>query len=47
MSITKPPPARSAERLPGGWGIVVDDLVAGVYANVALRVLGWLVIRPA
>ena len=47
MDIVKPPPARSAERLPGGWGIVVDDLVAGVYANVALRVLGWLVIRPA
>lgn len=47
MDILKPPPARSAERLPGGWGIVVDDLVAGVYANVALRVLGWLAIRPA
>lgn len=47
MDIVKPPPARGAERLPGGWGIVTDDLVAGVYANVALRVLGWLTMRPA
>ncbi len=39
MDIVKPPPARRAERLPGGWGIMVDDLVAGVYANLALRVL--------
>lgn len=42
MDVLKPPPARQAERLPGGWGIVVDDLVAGVYANCALRLLGLL-----
>lgn len=35
--VIKPPPARRAERLPGGWGIVVDDLIAGVYANLLLR----------
>jgi phosphatidylglycerophosphatase A len=39
MDILKPFPARRAEGLPGGWGIVVDDLVAGVYANCALRIL--------
>jgi phosphatidylglycerophosphatase A len=39
MDIVKPPPARRAEGLPGGWGIVVDDLIAGVYANCALRIL--------
>jgi phosphatidylglycerophosphatase A len=37
--ILKPSPARQAERLPGGWGIVVDDLIAGLYANLALRAL--------
>jgi phosphatidylglycerophosphatase A len=37
--ILKPAPARQAERLPGGWGIVVDDLIAGLYANLALRAL--------
>ena len=40
MDILKPFPARRAEGLPGGWGIVVDDLIAGVYANFALRILG-------
>jgi phosphatidylglycerophosphatase A len=39
MDVLKPPPARGAEGLPGGWGIVVDDLIAGAYANLALRIL--------
>ena len=38
LDITKPPPARQFERLPGGWGIVVDDVVAGVYGNLIMRV---------
>ena len=37
--IIKPPPARQAERLRNGWGIMVDDVVAGVYANLTVRVL--------
>jgi len=37
MDVLKPPPARRAEGLPGGWGIVVDDLIAGLYANCVLR----------
>ncbi len=32
FDIGKPPPARRLERLPGGWGILLDDLVAGIYA---------------
>ncbi len=32
----KPWPARAAERLPGGWGIVADDLVAGGWAALVL-----------
>jgi phosphatidylglycerophosphatase A len=32
--IVKPPPARAFEKFPAGWGIVLDDLVAGVYANI-------------
>ena len=42
MDVLKPPPARRAEDLPGGWGIVVDDLIAGAYANCALRLLAIL-----
>jgi phosphatidylglycerophosphatase A len=39
FDVTKPPPCRRAERLPGGLGIVADDLMAGVYANLSIRVL--------
>jgi phosphatidylglycerophosphatase A len=42
FDIVKPFPARQAERLPGGWGVMVDDLVAGVYAQGVLRLFLWL-----
>jgi phosphatidylglycerophosphatase A len=35
FDIVKPPPARQAEKLPNGVGIVADDIIAGVYANIA------------
>lgn len=38
MDIVKPWPARGLERLPGGWGIMADDIAAGIYAQLALRV---------
>jgi phosphatidylglycerophosphatase A len=36
FDIWKPWPVRTAERLPGGWGIMADDWVAGVYAALCL-----------
>ncbi len=39
MDILKPPPAFQLQRLPDGWGILVDDLVAGLYANIAGQLL--------
>ena len=42
FDIVKPFPARRSERLPGGWGIMVDDVWAGLYANLAARVCLWL-----
>jgi phosphatidylglycerophosphatase A len=39
MDIAKPWPARDLERVPGGWGIMADDVAAGVYAHLLLRVL--------
>jgi len=30
-------PARSAESLPGGWGVTADDVVAGIQANILTR----------
>jgi phosphatidylglycerophosphatase A len=37
FDIAKPPPVRQAERLPGGVGVVADDLMAGIYANAIIR----------
>lgn len=38
LDIIKPPPAKGWQRIPGGWGILIDDLVAGVYAAVVVLV---------
>jgi phosphatidylglycerophosphatase A len=36
FDIWKPFPARQAESLPGGWGIMTDDWVAGIYTAILL-----------
>lgn len=40
FDIWKPAPVRQFERLPGGTGIVADDLMAGVYAALVLLAAG-------
>lgn len=42
FDIWKPWPARRLESLPGGTGIVVDDLAAGAWGAVVLLLAGWL-----
>lgn len=43
FDITKPFPARQLERLPEGWGIVFDDVAAGLYAlGVASLLRIWI-----
>jgi len=37
FDIAKPFPCRRLERLPGGWGIMADDWMAGVYSAICLR----------
>lgn len=37
FDVAKPPPIRRLEELPGGWGIVLDDVLAGVYGNLVIR----------
>lgn len=44
LDIIKPPPARQAEALPGGWGIVADDVVVGIYGYLILIL--WLAFAP-
>jgi phosphatidylglycerophosphatase A len=42
FDVIKPFPADRFEKLHGGLGIMADDAMAGVYANLALRLLIWL-----
>jgi len=41
FDILKPGPVRLAERLPGGYGVMADDIVAGMLAAVCLLILQW------
>jgi phosphatidylglycerophosphatase A len=41
FDVWKPFPARQLEALPGGTGIVADDLAAGAYAALVLFAAGW------
>lgn len=43
FDIAKPYPVRRFEKLPGGWGVVIDDVAAGVYACITLHILGYWV----
>jgi phosphatidylglycerophosphatase A len=40
--IVKPFPAGRSQRLPGGYGVVADDAIAGVYTRLTLILLGWV-----
>lgn len=42
FDIWKPPPVRQLERLPGGTGIVADDVMAGVYGAIVIFIAGVL-----
>ena len=37
FDVVKPQPVRAIEKLPGGFGIVFDDVAAGIYTNVILQ----------
>ena len=39
FDIVKPLFIKKMENLPGGWGIMFDDVLAGIYANVLLQVV--------
>lgn len=40
FDIAKPFPAGRSQRLPRGWGVVADDVFAGIYARAVLMLLG-------
>jgi len=43
FDVWKPFPIRQSQKLPGGWGIVVDDLLAGGFACAVTHAVAWVV----
>jgi phosphatidylglycerophosphatase A len=43
FDIAKPPPIKKVELIPGGWGVMLDDLVAAAYGYAVLRAVLWFV----
>jgi len=41
FDVVKPWPIRKLEKLPKGWGILADDLLAGVFAAIVVLVCNW------
>ena len=39
----KIPPARNAEKLPGGWGVTADDVIAGIQANLLTQLFVYII----
>ena len=39
FDILKPFPLKRLEKLPGGWGVMCDDILAGIYANIVMQII--------
>ena len=44
FDISKPSPIYELQKLPRGWGVVIDDVMAGIYANLCLQIIFFLFI---
>jgi phosphatidylglycerophosphatase A len=42
FDIAKPPPINKSQEIGGGLGIMLDDIIAGVYAFICLFIIRWL-----
>jgi phosphatidylglycerophosphatase A len=45
LDIIKPPPARSLEKLKGGLGIMIDDVVSGIYTLIIMHLIVYLFVK--
>jgi phosphatidylglycerophosphatase A len=45
FDIAKPLGIRQLEKIKGGWGVMLDDVLAGVYANIVLQILNLLYLK--
>ena len=39
MDIVKPFPARQLEKIKGGWGVMLDDIMAGIYSFISIQLV--------
>jgi len=39
FDILKPEPVNVLQKLPKGWGVMADDIMAGVYTNIVLQIV--------
>jgi phosphatidylglycerophosphatase A len=46
FDIVKPPPIRLLERVKGGYGVVLDDVAAGIYSNIVLQIISYFTLSP-
>jgi phosphatidylglycerophosphatase A len=46
FDIVKPFPARGSQRVGGGVGVMIDDLIAGVYALLVIAIMRWALRWP-
>ena len=44
FDIWKPLGIRQLEKIPNGWGVMLDDVAAGIYANICLQIIYGLVV---
>ncbi|MDY6896376.1 MAG: phosphatidylglycerophosphatase A [Thermotogota bacterium] len=42
FDIFKPEPVNALQMLPKGWGVMADDIMAGIYANISIRIIIYL-----
>ena len=47
FDIWKPLGIRKLEKIPNGWGVMLDDVAAGIYANICLQLISRLVLYPS
>jgi phosphatidylglycerophosphatase A len=45
LDVIKIFPARQAEKLPGGWGVTMDDVVAGIQSSIVTQLIIFLMAR--
>jgi phosphatidylglycerophosphatase A len=45
FDVVKPYPIGNSQKLPGGWGIMIDDVLAGVFSNILLQIFFRLLVH--